>query len=215
LEPSVDSETNGPVAGVVLAAGASTRMGRNKLLLQIGGESLVRRAARRALASGLAPVIVVVGNEADRSRAELSGLPCRAVENPDFEKGIHLSLRAGIAAVPSDAPAAVVLLADMPLVTDRMIATLVQRYRDSGAALVISEYGGVQAPPTLYDRRLFEELRAAEGEGCSKRVIERHRGEALSVAWPAAALTDVDRPEDFERIRQELSSEETRCAPTC
>jgi molybdenum cofactor cytidylyltransferase len=211
----VDNETNGPVAGVVLAAGASTRMGRNKLLLRIGGESLVRRAARRALAAGLDPVIVVVGNEAQRSRQELSGLSCRVVENPDFEKGIHLSLRAGIAAVPPEATAAVVVLADMPLVTDQMMGALVERFRESGATLAISTYGGVQAPPTLYERRLFEELKAAEGEGCSKRVIERHRGEAVSVAWPAAALTDVDRPEDFERIRQELSAEETPCAPTC
>ena len=213
--PSVDSETNGPVAGVVLAAGASTRMGRNKLLLRISGESLLRRAARRALAAGLDPVIVVVGNEAERSREELSGLSCRVVENAEFEKGIHLSLRLGIGAVPPRSPAAVVMLADMPLVTDRMIETLVDRYRGSRAPIVISEYGGIQAPPTLYDRRLFEELAGAEGEGCSKRVIERHRPESVSVAWPAAALTDVDRPEDFERIRRELSAEETPCAPTC
>src|SRR5256885_9157549 len=73
------------VAGVILAAGASRRMGagRNKMLLQLEGESLLRRAARRALAAGLSPVIVVLGHEADKARAELQGLSCESVVNPD------------------------------------------------------------------------------------------------------------------------------------
>jgi molybdenum cofactor cytidylyltransferase len=190
-------------------------MGRNKLLLSLGGESLLRRAVRRAIGAGLDPVIVVLGHEAERAREELEGLACNPVVNSDYERGIHLSLRTGIAAVPAGAPAAVVMLADMPFVTDRMVVALVDRYRESSARLAVSEYAGVQAPPTLYDRSLFAELRAVEGEGCSKRVIERHRAEAVAVAWPAAALTDVDRPEDFERVREDLPEEETPCAPIC
>ncbi len=105
------------VAGVVLAAGSSTRMGRNKLLLRLDGESLVRRAARRALAAGLDPVVVVLGHEADLAAAELAGLAVRTVVNPDHAGGIHTSRVAGLAAVPPEAGAAVVLLADMPFVT--------------------------------------------------------------------------------------------------
>jgi molybdenum cofactor cytidylyltransferase len=199
-------ERTGPVAGVILAAGPSTRMGENKLLLRLDGETVLGRAVRHAIAAGLDPVIVVLGHEAERARGELAGLPCLPVLNPDYALGLNASARAGIAAVPARARAAVVLLADMPFVTDRMISTLVERYRDSDAPLVTSEYGDVQAPPTLYDRCLFAEIGAAEGEGCGKRVVRRHRGEAAAVGWPAAALTDLDRPEDYERVKAELQA---------
>ena len=209
------AERGGAVAGIVLAAGASTRMGKNKLLLPLDGESLLRTAVRRALASGLDPVLVVLGHEADRAVGELAGLPCLPIRNPDHASGIHSSVRAGIAAVPAGVRAATVLLADMPFVTEAMIAMLVARYRSSSAPLVLSDYAGVQAPPTLYDRSLFAELLGAEAEGCSKRVVKRHAGEAEKVAWPEAALADLDRPEDYERFRAGLSGGETPCAPIC
>jgi len=201
------------VAGIVLAAGASTRMGRNKLLLPLDGESLVRRAVSRAIAAGLSPVLVVVGHESELAREELSGLACRLVLNSNHADGIHTSLRAGLAAVPDDIPAAVVLLADMPFVTSEMAATLVESYRRSRPRLVISEYGNAQAPPTLYDRSLFAELAAEPGEGCSKRVVRRHRDQAVALAWPAEALTDLDFPEDYDRVRT-ADAAETPCAPT-
>lgn len=203
-----------PVAGIVLAAGASTRMGRNKLLLPIGGEPLLRRAVRRALEAGLDPVAVVVGHEADRAREALAGLACRIVPNPDHAQGQQTSVRAGIRAVEGGSPAAVVLLADMPFVTAAMVSELVRRHRETGAPLVLSDYEGVQAPPTLYARALFPELAAADGEGCSKRVIARHEREAVRVPWPAASLADLDRPDDYERVAAQLPAGESECAPT-
>jgi molybdenum cofactor cytidylyltransferase len=211
---SPDRARAGSVAGVLLAAGPSSRMGRNKLLLLLEGESVLRRTAGRALAAGLDPVIVVLGHEAQASASELEGLPCRTVVNPDYALGLNSSARAGIAAVPPEAAAAVVLLADMPLVTVEMLSALVESYRGSNAPLVISEYGGVQAPPTLYDRSLFPELGSPEGEGCGKRVVGRHREEARALSWPAAALADLDRPEDYERIRADIEAGRDACAAT-
>ena len=194
------AERAGPVAGIVLAAGASTRMGRNKLLIRVGGETLLRRAVRRAGEAGLDPVLAVVGHQAERALAELAGLACRAVPNPDHARGINTSVHAGIRAVPTDAAAAVVILADMPFVTAEMLRALVDRFRRGDAPLVISDYGGVNAPPTLYSRALFGELVAMEGEGCGRQVVRRHRAEAESVPWPAEALTDLDEPADCERV---------------
>lgn len=195
------SDRTGPVAGVVLAAGASTRMGHNKLLFELEGETLLRRAVRRGAEAGLDSVIVVLGHEADRAREALAGLACQLIVNADYTRGINSSVRAGIRAIPQDAVAAVVVLADMPFVTTSMIATLVKRFRESTAPLVVSDYGGVNAPPALYARSLFDELLSMEGEGCGKHVIKRHRNEALSVSWPADALTDLDVPEDYERVK--------------
>lgn len=193
-------DRSGPVAGILLAAGTSSRMGRNKLLFELDGESLLRRAARRALAAGVSPLLVVLGHEAERTARELDGLPCRAVINPDYERGITSSLQSGVAALPAEAGATVVMLADMPFVSAEMVAALVDRYRACTAPLVISDFEGVNAPPMLYDRVLFPELLAmAEASGCGRKVVNRHRAEAEVLAWPAAALADIDVPDDYAR----------------
>jgi molybdenum cofactor cytidylyltransferase len=204
----------GSVAGIVLAAGPSTRMGENKLALVLEGETVLARAVRRTLAAGLDPVIVVLGHEAESAEKLLEGLPCRIVVNPDYARGMNSSARAGIAAVPSGAAAAVVVLADMPLVSAEMIAAVAGRFREAGAPLVVSEYGGVQAPPTLYASSLFSEVGSPEGEGCGKRVIRRHRAEASVLEWPAAALADLDRIEDYERIKAGIEAGRSACAAT-
>jgi molybdenum cofactor cytidylyltransferase len=202
VEVAVDRRDS--VAGVVLAAGTSSRMGRNKLLLEVAGKSLLRRTVTTAVDAGLDPVLVVLGHESERARPELEGLSCEVVLNPGFQEGIHSSVRTGIAAVPAGCAAAVVLLADMPLVDAEMVRSLIRRYRDGRPLLVVSDYEGVDAPPILYDRSLFAELRVLEGEGCGKRVVKRHSAEAVRIRWPARALTDLDRPEDVERVRGEL-----------
>jgi molybdenum cofactor cytidylyltransferase len=193
------------VAGVLLAAGSSSRMGSNKLLLEMGGESIVRRAARRALAAGLDPLIVVLGHQAELSGDQLRGLPCSPLINTDYEKGIASSLRTGVAGLPATVAAAVVLLADMPLVTVEMLAAIVARYRGTGCRLVISDYQGVTAPPMLYDRALFDELLAGGDGRRGRQVVKRHRDEAQVLSWPAAALADLDVPEDVERVRLQFA----------
>jgi molybdenum cofactor cytidylyltransferase len=172
-------------------------MGENKLFLRLDGETLLRRTVTRAALAGLDPVIVVVGFERERAERDLEGLRCRAVFNARHAEGQHTSFRAGIAAVPDEAAAAVVLLVDMPRVTAGMIGTVVERYRETRAPLVVSEYGGVNAPPTLYDRSLFSEILAMDGDGCGRQIVRRHRDEASAVAWPAERLADLDAPSDI------------------
>jgi molybdenum cofactor cytidylyltransferase len=192
------AEPRRTVAAVVLAAGSSTRMGRNKLLLPLDGETLVRRAARAALAAA-DPVVVVLGHDEERVRAELEGLACAVVVNPDHARGAGTSLRTGVRAA-ADVDALVVVLADMPFVTADMIAALVGRYRATGARLVVSRYGDVQAPPTLYDRSLFAEVLAIDDERGAKQVARDHGGEAEVVLWPESALQDVDSPADYDAV---------------
>ena len=135
-------------------------------------------------------------------RAELAGLPCAPIVNPDHAQGAGTSVRTGVSHVAAGADALVVVLADMPYVTAEMIAALVARYRETRAPLVASHYGAVQAPPTLYDRALFEELLSIPGERCAKQV--RHEPEAAVVSWPESALRDVDVPADYEGVRADL-----------
>lgn len=189
------------VAGIVLAAGRSRRMGRNKLLLQLEGEPLVRRAVRVALDAGLAPVIVVVGHEHERVREALDGLDIEFVESPDPAGSTSGSLHRGLERVPEDAAAAVLMLADMVGVTAEMVQQLVACWRERRSPVVASRYGDVVAPPYVFDRAVFAELRAASGEGAGRAIAERHRDRAVFHDWPAAALLDVDTPEDLGRAR--------------
>lgn len=194
------------VAGIVLAAGLSSRMGQNKMLIELGGETLVRRAVSTAIAAGLDPVLVVVGHDSERVRRELGGLSCTPVFNPEYVRGMQSSLKAGLGALPSAAGAAAVLLGDMPLVDAEMVRALVDAFRRGGAPLAVSLYGEVVAPPIVYARTLFPELRALEGEGCGKRVVKQHRAEAIELRWPEETLTDLDSPADVERVRARLEA---------
>ena len=193
------------MAVVVLAAGSSTRMGRNKLLLDLGGESVVRRTVRAALEAGIGPVTVVLGHEADLVRTELRGLACRIVVNADHERGVGTSIRVGVAQVGTGADGIVVALADMPFVTASMVATLAERHRSTGAPVVVSRYGETEAPPTLFARRLFPELLAIDAERSARQVARRHQHEAAVVAWPPGALRDLDVVGDYEHARAELA----------
>lgn len=187
------------IAGVVLAAGASRRMGRNKMLLKLNGESLVRRAVTRALEAGLAPVVVVVGYEEQLVRRDLHDLQCETTTNPDYTGPTSGSLHRGLRTLAPEVGGAVVMLADMVHVSADMLRGLLKTARGSTAPLVVSRYGDVTAPPILFRRRLFHELLAWSGEGCGKTVVRAHAHEAAYVDWPPGALADVDTPEDFRR----------------
>lgn len=209
------------VAAVVLAAGSSVRMGRNKLLLELDGETVVRRAAGTARVAGLAPVVVVTGHEREAVEAALHGLPCRIVHNSEHAQGQHTSVAAGIAALTDaagaddtaraaaeadDSTAAIVMLADMPFVTAAMLRTVADRHAATGAPIVASRYGGKTiAPPILYHRRLFGELTRMDSR-CGRQVVKRHRAEAVEVDWPLEMMRDLDRPSDYADARARLST---------
>jgi molybdenum cofactor cytidylyltransferase len=176
----------------------------SKMLVRLGGQPLVARAARTAVDAGLFPVLAVVGHDGDRVRAALAGMPVSILANPDPARGMHTSIAIGAAALAERADALIVMLGDMPLVTADMVRQLVARWATSHPPLAVSLYGDVVAPPILYDRRLFAELQALEGEGCGKRVVKRHRDEAVELRWPESALTDLDEPADVARAERLL-----------
>jgi molybdenum cofactor cytidylyltransferase len=175
------------------------------MLLELEGEPLVRRAARRALAAGLSPVVVVLGHEADRARAALAGLGVEIALNADFTGPTSTSLHAGLDYLGQDVEAAVVLLGDMVYVGEAALADLVKRARVSDAPLIVSRYGDVTAPPLLFRRALFGELLAWKGEGCGKAVVQAHKHEAEYADRPAELLVDVDTTEDFQKAQNSSS----------
>ena len=188
------------VAAVILAAGASTRMGRNKLLLPVDGDPMVRRAARRALDADLAPVVVVIGHEGDRVRELLAELDVTFAVSPDPAGPTSASLHAGLRTLGPAVTAAVVMRADMVNVPEERLRALVDASARGEAPLGVSRYGDVLAPPLLFRRALWPELLAWTGEGCGKAVVRAHDAEAGIHDWPAAVLQDIDTPADYDGL---------------
>jgi len=182
-------------AAIVLAAGVSKRMGADKMLLAVGGRSLVRRAVEAASAAG--PPFVVVGDRCTAVERELAGVPCRFVVNPERDGPSSGSLHRGLRELPPDVGAAIVVLGDMPFVTAAMVGALIEHATADPAPLVVSRYAGVYAPPLLFRRSLFDELLAWNGEGCGKQVVMRHEREAAFIDWPAERLADIDTAGDL------------------
>jgi molybdenum cofactor cytidylyltransferase len=188
-------------------------MGRNKLLLSIGGVPLVRRAVQTALGAGLGPVLVVTGHQRAEVEAALAGLACTPVYNPDYSRGMNTSLRAGLRAVPDGCAGAVVLLGDMPFIEREHVARLCEAFRAGPAMLVLSRFAEVTAPPILYGAGTFAALRALPDDAPAKAVIEQYRNEAASVEQPADALRDLDVPADVEAARPHFEPTVARTLP--
>jgi molybdenum cofactor cytidylyltransferase len=205
--------SNGMITAVVLAAGASSRMGRHKLLLPLDGEPLVRRTVRQICDAGFDDVLVVLGYEHEQVRAALAGLPNRDVVNAEYFAGMGPSFRTAVAHLP-DSDAAMFALADQPFVTAREYRKVLDTYRARCAEaverggdrpLIVSvRYGDVTAPPHLFSRDVFGEL--AQLQHGARPVLERHRDRMVVLQFPSDLLLDVDTPEDYERAISRLSS---------
>jgi molybdenum cofactor cytidylyltransferase len=191
------------VGAVILAAGASTRMGVPKQLLQFGGETMLRRAASVALKTGCRPVVVVTSADAAAAREALRGLDVQEARNQQWESGISSSVRVGIEAVITANPqtaAVVLMLCDQPFVTREIIAQLVAAHRETGCSIVASRYGGSYGVPALFDKIHFAELTTLEGDAGAKRVIQKHLPEVHLLPFPEGEI-DIDTPEDFARLQ--------------
>ena len=191
------------ITGVVLAAGASTRMGAQKLLLQLGGETVIARTVRQISESGVDDVLVVVGFEHEKVAAAVEGHNCRLAVNPDYATGMGSSFRTAVAAM-ANSSAAMFALADQPFVTATEYRRLIEAYRSSPPGIVSVRYGDVTAPPHLFDRQFFPELAALE-QG-ARPVLQRHRDKTVVLQFPPEMLLDIDTPEDYERAIERLSA---------
>jgi molybdenum cofactor cytidylyltransferase len=174
----------------------------NKLLQQVRGEALVRHAVKAQIASRAAPVFVVVGHQEAEIRAALEGLDVRFVRNPGFADGLSSSLKAGLAALPSDAQGVVVSLGDMPNVTPGVIDRLAQAFADRpDAVAVVPTLLGHRGNPVLLSRGLFAAVARLSGDEGARRLLEE-AGDAVEevpLDDPAIAI-DVDTPEALKAL---------------
>lgn len=194
---------DGRVAGVLLAAGTSSRFGaENKLLATLSGEPLVRAAGETLAASDCAPLVAVLGCEADRVRDALSGIGYRFVRNPAFEQGQATSVRTGVEAL-GGVDAAVFTLGDMPHLAAASVDTLLWAYRaDCGTALAAA-CEGERGNPVLFDAVHFDALADVTGDVGGREVLLEGEASALVETGDPGVLRDVDTREDLARARRD------------
>lgn len=196
------------VAAIVLAAGGSTRLGRPKMRLELGGRTLLARAVAPHLEAGLAAVVVVLGPDAPAvlAAADLPGDPrVRVVIHPGWAEGMASSIRAGLAGADAH-DAVLIALGDQPDVDADRVRAVVGAW-DGEAPLVVPMAEGRPAHPVLFARRLYGELRLLAGDVGARAVVERHRGQAIVLALPP--LPDVDTDEDYQAARRRVLRDRT------
>ena len=185
---------------VILAAGASTRLGTPKQLLRYGEKSLLFRAAQTAVASVCEPVVIVLGAYAELLKQEVQDLPVQVVENPHWQEGMGASIGTGIEAINTfsdNIEAVVLMLCDQPFVSVDFINKLVESSRLTKHSIVASQYQGTLGVPALFKCALFGELLSLKSAEGAKKVIAKYSGEVDSVAF-ANGVIDIDTPGDYE-----------------
>lgn len=199
-----------PIALVMLAAGRSSRMGDNKLLMSIAGRPLITFALAAAAASTGAEIIVVIGHNAAMVKRALPEGRWRIVECAEYSAGMSASLREGIKAVSAHTIGAVIMLADQPLVTASHLDAVLSLAASAPDHIVATRSVGRDSTPVYFPRVTFDELARVAGDEGGRSVIARHPDRLLSVpVSDADMLLDVDDPASFERARALLAARDT------
>ncbi|MEW6667605.1 MAG: nucleotidyltransferase family protein [Thermodesulfobacteriota bacterium] len=195
------------VAGLLLAAGSSSRMGRPKQLLSLGRASLLDHVLRQALSSDLDRVVLILGHKAEEIReglkTPLDQPKLTVLRNPEYEKGISSSLLCGLREVEDEYEHVMVILGDMPLITSDLINLLLRRYLASGLPLGAVQTKRGRSHPVVLGRRFYPDLHRLRGDLGARELFARFPDELCLVeSGEAYPDTDIDTPEDYEAIRR-------------
>jgi molybdenum cofactor cytidylyltransferase len=209
-----------PVAGIILAAGEARRFGQPKQLLDYHGQPFVRIVAKTALASGLAPVVVVTGANAEEVEAAVKDLPVVIARNTNWQDGQSSSIKTGLQTLlprsSPDAPqkffevggsreavgAAIFLLADQPQIPSTIIHALTEKHAQTLASILAPLVAGQRASPVLFDLATFPDLMSLTGDVGGRAIFSKYP--VVNLPWhDERLLLDVDAPEDLEKLRNQ------------
>lgn len=191
-----------PVPAIILAAGASRRLGQPKQLVRIAGETLLARTIRVVSEAGANPVLVVVGANRGSIVENVDLSRVRVVVNPDWEQGIASSIHAGIESLlrlTPKADAAMILVCDQPKLTADHLKLLIDRFEEAEEpSIASSRYAGIAGIPAIFPASKFARLLALEGDTGARFLLRNPESPMLSVDF-AGGEADIDTPEDLAR----------------
>lgn len=200
------------ISAIVLAAGQSTRMGVNKLLLDMGGETLVERIVNVLLRSQIDRLVVVAGFEWERVWQQLRRKNVHVVYNRRYREGMAASIREGLRHLDQGTHAVLIALADHPLLTSDVIDQLIEAYRKTQKGIVCPAYGGKRGHPVIFDLEKYgKPLSELRGDVGGRAVIETHPDDVLEFAVDSpAVIRDIDFWEDYEESRKLMADRADR-----
>jgi len=186
------------IAAIVLAAGLSRRMGTPKLLLDLRGKPVIRHTLERLVAADMDEILVVVGPQHDALERALDGLRVRFVVNPTPEAGQGSSVSAGVHALSADTTAALIALGDQPGIA----VDVIRKLRDAlpGKSIAAPRYSDGLGNPVIFATAVFPELAALSGDRGARAVVERDSSRLTVVEVARPMPSDLDTPEDYERL---------------
>ena len=186
---------------LVMAAGASRRMGRPKQLLPFGSTTLLRHAVEVALSSHASKVAVALGSGEEAMRKELTGMPIGIVTNPEWDRGMGTTIRAGVQAIGMypEVGALILTVADSPELSAETYNRIIAAHVASGLPIVASEYAGTVGVPALFERQYFDSLIALPADHGCKALIMANSAKVIRMPCPEAAK-DIDSPKDYEAL---------------
>jgi molybdenum cofactor cytidylyltransferase len=198
-----------PTAGIILAAGMSTRLGQTKQLLKLKGRHLIEWVIDAALASKLTEIILVLGHEQQKILSVIGGkafLPqLQVVHASDYRQGMSQSLKAGLSVARGGYPSVMFLLGDQPLVTSKEIDRLLEEFWKSDRDICVPVHKGKRGNPTIFGQNLYDELLRIQGDIGARNLIEAHLGGVhyVETEEPASFL-DIDTAEDLKTVEHLL-----------
>jgi molybdenum cofactor cytidylyltransferase len=188
------------IAGIILAAGASSRIGKPKPLLNWKGEPFIRHVVQTAFGAGLSPVVLVTGADGDLVREAVGEFPLTIVNNLEWATGQASSVKLGVNSLPGEVGGAVFLLVDQPQIPATLVRALIQRHAANLSPIVAPLIDAQRGNPVLFDRSTFPDLLTLEGDTGGRGVFSRY-----SIDWvewqDTEALLDIDTDEDYQRLQ--------------
>ncbi|MBD2449960.1 nucleotidyltransferase family protein [Nostoc sp. FACHB-152] len=189
---------------IILAAGASTRLGQPKQLLTYQGKALIRHIADIAIQSQCQPIVLVLGAYAETIKSHLTNLDIHIIYNQHWSDGMASSIKCGLNAIQAISPnieAVVLMLSDQPFVSPNLIKELVAEYQTTNSLIVASKYADIVGVPALFHKTLFSELALLQGDMGARKTIRQYYSNCVSIPF-AEGVIDIDTLEDYEQLQE-------------
>ena len=203
------SRVGAKIAGLLLAAGASTRMGRPKQLLRVHGETILGRILNEALDSELDKIFLILGYQANEIKRTLGQSlihgKLQVIENRQYAQGISSSIIAGLSEIEENYDHVMILLADLPHINSILINLLIFGYLESGLPIGAIQVKSKRSHPVIFGKALYRELRKLQGDVGAKSIFEKF-SDRVCLVEPGFCYNDmdIDTPEDYAAFQRDL-----------
>jgi molybdenum cofactor cytidylyltransferase len=186
------------ISAILLAAGESKRMGRMKLTMPLGEDTVIEQVVSHLLSSSVDEIVIVLGHQSEQVRQTIGDKPVKFVINKDYKLGMSTSIRAGLNELDDRSDALIVVLGDQPFIYSEIIDKLVQAYENNDKGIVVPTYRGRNGHPVIFDMKYKTELLALKGDEGGRQLIAENGNDVLEVPVDAEGIIkDIDTPDDY------------------